>query len=216
MGIFDKLKDAKNMAKTVKELEKIMGDSSLSMEEPNIDDLYENIKNSTGIDLSGLDGLPDSMAQDMTQKIHVKFINVSSNEDPKFNHKDDSGFDFRANLPEGSVILKSLERKLIPTGLSYELPENYELQVRPRSGLAIKKGITVLNTPGTVDCGYRGEIKIILINLSSEEVTINHGDRVAQGVVNNILNENWGKFERVDELGGSERNNKGFGSSGVK
>ena len=216
MGIFDKLRDAKNMAKTVKELEKMMGESNLGMEEPNIDDIYENIKKSTGVDLTGLDSLPESMAQDMAQKIPVKFINLSSNEDPKFNHKDDSGFDFRANLPEGSVILKSLERTLIPTGLSYELPENYELQVRPRSGLAIKKGITVLNTPGTVDCGYRGEIKIILINLSSENVVISHGDRIAQGVITNVLNENWGKFERVDELGGSERSDKGFGSSGVK
>ena len=215
MGVFEKLKAAKNMATTIKELEKIMGETNLESE-PNINDIYENVKKTTGIDLSGLDSLPQSMTQDMMPKLEVKFKNDSSNEDPKFNHKDDSGFDLRANLLESSVILKSLERKLIPTGLSYELPENYELQVRPRSGLAIKKGLTVLNTPGTVDCGYRGEIKIILINLSSEEVTINHGDRIAQGVITNVLNERWATFTKVNELGETERSDKGFGSSGVK
>ena len=215
MGVFEKLKAAKNMATTIKELEKIMGETNLDSE-PDINEVYENIKKSTGIDLSGLDSLPQNMTKDMTPKLEVKFKNTSSNEDPKFNHKDDSGFDFRANLPEGSVILKSLERTLIPTGLSYELPENYELQVRPRSGLAIKKGLTVLNTPGTVDCGYRGEIKIILINLSSENVVISHGDRIAQGVITNVLNENWATFTKVEELNDTIRSDKGFGSSGVK
>ncbi len=203
------------MTPPIKELEKIMLETKLESQ-PNIEDIYTNIKNSTGIDLSGVDELPNTMTKDSMPRLEVKFKNESTNEDPKFNHKDDSGFDFRANLPEGPVTIKSLERTLIPTGLSYELPENYELQVRPRSGLAIKKGLTVLNTPGTVDCGYRGEIKVILINLSNEDVVISHGDRVAQGVINNILNERWGTFTKVEELGNTERSDKGFGSSGVK
>jgi len=215
MGIFEKLKTAKNMSSTIKELEKIMLETNLESQ-PNIEDIYTNIKNSTGIDLSGIDELPNTMTKDSMPRLEVKFKNESTNEDPKFNHKDDSGFDFRANLPEGPVTIKSLERTLIPTGLSYELPENYELQVRPRSGLAIKKGLTVLNTPGTVDCGYRGEIKVILINLSNKDVVISHGDRVAQGVINNILNERWGTFTKVEELSDTERSDKGFGSSGVK
>lgn len=215
MGIFEKLKAAKNMSATLKELEKVMVETNAGVE-PDMDEIYKNIQKTTGIDLSGMDGLPQSMVNDVKPKLEVKFKNVSSNEDPKFNHKDDSGFDFRANLPEGPITLKSLERTLIPTGLSYELPENYELQVRPRSGLAIKKGLTVLNTPGTVDCGYRGEIKIILINLSSENVVISHGDRVAQGVITNVLNESWATFTKVEELNDTIRSDKGFGSSGIK
>tara|TARA_R100000664_G_C2756872_1_gene144869 strand:+ start:941 stop:1588 length:648 start_codon:yes stop_codon:yes gene_type:complete len=215
MGIFEKLKAAKNMSSTIKELEKVMLETNAGVE-PDMQEIYKNVEESTGIDLSGIEGLSQNMVNDSQPKLEVKFKNESTNEDPKFNHKDDSGFDFRANLPDGPVTIKSLERKLIPTGLSYELPENYELQVRPRSGLAIKKGLTVLNTPGTVDCGYRGEIKVILINLSNEDVMISHGDRIAQGVINNILNERWGTFTKVEELGDTERSNKGFGSSGVK
>ena len=210
MGVFEKLKAAKNMATTIKELEKIMGETNLDSE-PDINEVYENIKKSTGIDLSGLDSLPQNMTKDMTPKLEVKFKNTSSNEDPKFNHKDDSGFDFRANLPEGSVILKSLERTLIPTGLSYELPENYELQVRPRSGLAIKKGLTVLNTPGTVDSDYRGEIKVIIYNHGNKDFIINNKDRIAQMVLTPVIKI---KLEETENLPKTVRGESGFGSTG--
>ena len=106
--------------------------------------------------------------REKTNKVEIKFINKSKNENPVYAKEGDSGFDLRAD-EAGS--LKSLERKLVSTGLYFELPDGYELQIRPRSGLAYKKGITVLNTPGTVDTGYRGEIKVLLINLSNEEFT---------------------------------------------
>lgn len=118
--------------------------------------------------------------------------------------------DLRANL-EAPVVLKPLERSLIPTGLFMELPEGYEAQVRPRSGLAIKQGITCLNTPGTIDADYRGEVKVILINLSQETQTIQHGDRIAQMVVQSVEQVAW---EAVTTIGATTRNEGGFGHTG--
>lgn len=150
------------------------------------------------------------------QRIPVKFINKSKHEDPKFQHKDDSGFDLRANIPGDTLTLRPMGRLAVPTGLYFELPEHYELQVRPRSGLAYNHGITVLNTPGTVDRGYRGEIKIILINLGEKDFIIQDGDRIAQGVINGILSQYWSDFIRVNEVADSERADNGFGSTGKK
>jgi dUTP pyrophosphatase len=120
--------------------------------------------------------------------------------------------DLRANL-EAPVVLKPMERKLIPTGLHIALPAGYEAQVRPRSGLALKHGITVLNTPGTIDADYRGEIGVLLINLSSEDFVINDGERVAQMI---IARYEQGEFEIVDELDETERGAGGYGHTGVK
>ena len=150
------------------------------------------------------------------QKIPVKFINKSKHADPMFQHKDDSGFDLRANIPGDTLTLRPMARLAVPTGLYFELPEHYELQVRPRSGLAYNHGITVLNTPGTVDRGYRGEIKIILINLGEEDFIIQDGGRIAQGVINGILSQYWSDFIRVNEVSDSERADNGFGSTGKK
>ena len=125
------------------------------------------------------------------------------NPDPNYAHVGDSGFDIRASLKE-SITLKPLERKLIPTGLSFELSPNTELQVRPRSGMTLKYGITVLNTPGTVDEGYRGDVGIIVINLSNDKYTIEDGDRIAQGVIMNVVNQN------VSQLVNSEDKNLTF------
>ena len=123
-------------------------------------------------------------------KVKVSFMNTSTNEDPKHKYIDDSGMDLRANL-ENQVHLKPSEIKLIPTGLHFELPESMEIQVRPRSGLAAKNGITVLNTPGTVDRGYSGEIKVILINLGKDTFIVNHGDRIAQAVISPVISDDF-------------------------
>ncbi|MBQ5458335.1 MAG: dUTP diphosphatase, partial [Bacteroidales bacterium] len=141
----------------------------------------------------------------------IRIVNKSTNALPQYATSQSAGIDLRANLAE-PVILKPMERKLIPTGLFIELPEGYEAQIRPRSGLAIKYGITVLNTPGTIDTDYRGEIKIILINLSNEDFTIHHGDKIAQMVI--------AKFEKadlkiVDSLSETVRSDGGFGHSGI-
>ncbi len=146
-------------------------------------------------------------------KVAIKFINKSKNENPVYAKEGDSGFDLRAD--EGGS-LKSLERKLVSTGLYFELPEGYELQIRPRSGLAYKKGVTVLNTPGTVDTGYRGEIKVLLINLSNEEFTWEKGERIAQGVISPRVSTDYGELIEVKEISESERGEGGFGSTGTK
>lgn len=142
--------------------------------------------------------------------IEVKIINRSNNDLPAYATTGSSGMDIRAFLEE-PVILQSLERTLIPTGIFIELPEGYEVQVRPRSGLAVKQGITCLNTPGTIDADYRGEIKIILINLSGEKQVINPGDRIAQIVVQKVEKAVW---RQVEELEITERNAGGFGHTG--
>lgn len=144
--------------------------------------------------------------------MELKIINTSQNPLPKYESAQAAGMDIRTSITE-PVTLKSLERKLFPTGLYIELPAGYEAQIRPRSGMALKRGITVLNTPGTIDADYRGEVGVILVNLSQEEVTIEPGERIAQMVIARceqpILVE-------VTELGSTERGAGGFGHSGTK
>jgi dUTP pyrophosphatase len=142
--------------------------------------------------------------------IQIKIVNQSSNPLPEYATTGSSGMDIKANL-ESPRALQPLERTLIPTGLFIELPEGYEAQVRPRSGLAIKQGITCLNTPGTIDADYRGEIKIILINLSGEEQVIEPGDRIAQLIIQKVEKASWNE---VTILETTERNAGGFGHTG--
>ncbi len=145
----------------------------------------------------------------MTQ---VKIVNHSNNEIPKYSTESSAGMDLRAFL-EKDVVLKPLERYLVPTGLHIELPEGFEAQIRPRSGLAVKHGISIVNTPGTIDADYRGEIKVILINLSNEEFVIKNGERICQMVIK--------RYEKVslievDDLNETDRGAGGFGHTGTK
>ena len=140
----------------------------------------------------------------------IKIVNRSSHALPSYETMASAGMDLRANLKE-AVVLNSLERAIIPTGLFMELPVGFEAQVRPRSGLAAKKGVTVLNTPGTIDADYRGEIGIILVNLSKEAFTIDDGDRVAQMVIARHERAEW---EVSEELSETSRGSGGFGSTG--
>ena len=142
----------------------------------------------------------------------IKVINKSKHDLPKYQTELSAGMDLSANLTQ-PVTLKSLERKLIPTGLFLELPAGFEAQIRPRSGLAIKNGITVLNSPGTIDADYRGEIGVILVNLSNEEFTVKNGDRIAQMV---IAKYETASFFEVEELTETTRGTGGFGSTTVK
>lgn len=142
--------------------------------------------------------------------IEIRIINTSSNSLPEYATKGSSGMDIRANLSE-PLELKPLERILVPTGLFMEIPIGYEAQIRPRSGLAIKQGLTCLNTPGTIDADYRGEIKIILINLSNDTHVINHGDRVAQMVIQKVEMVTWKLAEELEE---TQRSSGGFGHTG--
>ena len=164
----------------------------------------------------------------MSTTINVPVINKSSNELPKYAHKGDAGFDLRANIEEiendnylfnairfnaTTIILNPGGRVLIPTGLYMAIPEGYELQIRPRSGLALKHGITVVNTPGTIDAVYRGNIGVILKNDGTEPFIIEQGDRIAQGVLNKVEEAN---LIEVDSLDETDRSDSGYGKSGVK
>jgi len=140
----------------------------------------------------------------------VKIINKSNNPTPTYETSLSAGMDLRAYV-EGPIILSPGERKLIKTGLHIELPEGYEAQVRPRSGLAFKKGITVLNSPGTIDADYRGDVGVILINHSNEEFAVNSGDRIAQLVISKFEKVDW---ETSDEINSTSRGDSGFGSTG--
>ncbi|SEK75859.1 dUTP pyrophosphatase [Aquimarina amphilecti] len=144
--------------------------------------------------------------------MQINIINKSSHKLPHYETIASAGMDLRANLTE-SVILKPLERTIVKTGLFIELPVGFEAQVRPRSGLAAKKGITVLNAPGTVDADYRGEIGVILVNLSNEDFVIENGERVAQLVIAKHERAEW---KEVKELTETSRGEGGFGSTGVK
>lgn len=142
----------------------------------------------------------------------VKIVNKSKHPLPQYQTHLSAGMDLRAELSQPET-LKPLERKLIGTGLFIELPEGYEAQIRPRSGMAYKHGITVLNSPGTIDADYRGEIKVLLVNLSNEEFVINDGERVAQMI---IAKHETAKWQLVEQLGETQRNEGGFGHTGVK
>ena len=144
--------------------------------------------------------------------MQVKFINRSHHALPRYESAAAAGMDLRAYLPEGPVTLRPLERALIKTGLFMELPEGYEAQVRPRSGLALKRGITVLNSPGTIDADYRGEVCVILVNLSQEDFVVADGERIAQMV---IARCEQAEVVEVKELTDTERGTGGFGHTGV-
>ncbi|MFT3908761.1 MAG: dUTP diphosphatase [Ferruginibacter sp.] len=144
--------------------------------------------------------------------LKIPIVNTSENPVPSYATEGSAGMDIRAAL-DIPVSLKPLQRQLIPTGLFIELPENYEAQIRPRSGLAVNKGITCLNTPGTIDSDYRGEIKVLLINLSNEEAVINNSDRIAQMIIAKV---DKAELIVVQQLTETERGSGGFGHTGIK
>ena len=144
--------------------------------------------------------------------VKIKIVNRGSQQLPAYATPESAGMDLRANVAE-PVVLRPLERRIIPTGLYMALPPGYEAQVRPRSGLAFKPGVTVLNSPGTIDSDYRGELGVLLVNLSNEDFTIQAGERIAQMV---IARHEQGEFVEVEELDDTERGAGGYGHTGVK
>jgi len=147
--------------------------------------------------------------------VDIKFINTSNNTDPTYAHEGDSGFDLRAFVEE-EILIKPGQRKLIPTGLYFDIPEGYELQVRSRSGLSLNKGVVVLNSPGTVDKNYTGMVQVILINHGQEDFYVLNGDRIAQGVIAPRISTEIGRLVKVESIGDTTRGEGGFGSTGVK
>ncbi len=144
--------------------------------------------------------------------VKIKVVNTGCQPLPAYATSQSAGMDLRANI-ESPITLHPMERTLVPTGIRIELPEGYEAQVRPRSGLALKHGITVLNTPGTIDSDYRGELKVLLVNLSNDDFVVNAGERVAQMVIAQHETATWEEVEVLDE---TERGEGGYGHTGVK
>lgn len=186
----------------------LLKESGIVPDEHNIDE----IEDAFGFTPEELGELEKETIQMLTTKtIRVKKVNPDAIL-PEYAYPTDSGFDLYSTI---DYELPSLGRALIPTGISVQFDENLELQVRPKSGLAIKLGLTVLNTPGTVDQGYSGEIKVIVFNASNETISIKKGMKIAQGVLCPVVNGKYVKFDVVDELNENDRGDKGFGSTGI-
>ena len=148
-------------------------------------------------------------------KFIFKFKNESNNPDPEYATNGSSGFDLRANL-DSPITIHPHGVKIVPTGLYFEIPENFEIQIRPRSSLAAKYGVTVLNSPGTIDSDYRGEIGVILINHSDNSFIINNGDRIAQGIIASVISKNFVNFKKIETIDiNTERGTGGYGSTGI-
>lgn len=197
-------KDLEKYLKNLEELERQLS------EEPDPDDLLDDLN-------KVLNGLSKDLGLDVSKKKimpTLKFINKSSNPDPVFAHEGDSGFDLRANL-EKDMVINEGQVRMIPTGLYFEVEKGLEIQIRSRSGIAANASMWVLNSPGTIDSQYRGEVKIILANFDSIPHTIKHGDRIAQGVVCPVYGEGNLNFEKVETLSETLRNDGGFGSTGT-
>lgn len=196
-------------------LKKLKEYESLLSFDQESDDIDENLANEINSTLEELDQEIRTAQQEEFSKLSIKFINKSTNEDPKFAYEGDSGFDLRADIDE-PITINPGERNLIPTGLYFELVKGLEIQVRPRSGLAIKHGITVLNSPGTVDSHYRGEVKVPLINLGQEPFKIVKGDRIAQAIISPVFGEGKVVLQKTDNINETVRGEGGFNSSGIK
>lgn len=182
--------------------------------------IIEALGNNQEINLDYIKSETNSSDMLEQYKLKVNFVNKSTNPSPEYATNGSSGFDLRANLTEQITISGRASENniaIIPTGLYFELPEGFEIQVRPRSGLAAKNGITVLNSPGTVDSDYRGEVKVILINHGLENFTIQHGDRIAQAVIGSVFAKNTVSLTEVKEiLNDTQRSHGGFGHTGIK
>ena len=172
-------------------------------------DEYEKIYDNYGLDIKELETEMSTHSQ--KRELGYKLVHPDTVE-PKYNYMTDSGFDLHSTE---EVILPPFGRSLIPTGLCFDIPEGYELQIRPKSGLAINQGLTILNTPGTADCGYTGEIKAIVFNTNTTEFTIPKGMKIAQAVLCPVVNGRWVDLVKVEQIKEKDRNSAGFGSTGI-
>lgn len=199
--MFNRINEFKDTLNTLKEFEKKLTDVDLSDPTELLDKL--------GVDVNEIENQFDKTYG--TYKINLKYVFDSDNPEPSYAYSTDSGFDLRANE---DVDLEPFGRALVPTGLYLDVPDRCEVQVRPKSGLAIKRGLSVLNTPGTVDNGYTGEIKVILFNFNNEPQSIKKGDKIAQAVICPVAQGGDVDLIKVEEIKEKDRNANGFGSTG--
>lgn len=193
--------DLKKLEEEIKKLQESFGISD--------DDNFDEVYNSFGLDLKSL----ESDMENYSQKRELGYSMIHPDAvHPKYNYVTDSGFDLHS---VDEIKLPAFGRSLVPTGLCFDIPEGYELQIRPKSGLAINQGLTVLNTPGTADCGYTGEIKVIVFNTNPQEFLITKGMKVAQAVLSPVVNGRWVELSQVEIIKEKDRNSAGFGSTGI-
>ena len=200
--MFEKLKEMKEGMKMIKDLQSKFGD--LNMENP------EEMLKSMGVTSEDLES---HFMESMVNRVQMKYANDSDNKNPEYAYKSDSGFDLRA---VDDIWVQATDRKLIPTGLRFDIPDGYEIQIRSKSGLALNQGLMVLNSPGTVDSGYQGEVKIIIFNTTNQKIKIEKGQKVAQAVLCPVVSGKWIDLIKVDVLSEKDRNDNGFGSTGLK
>lgn len=190
----------------IEELNKFMD----SLEKDSDDVNYDKIVDLFGLDLKEL----EREMNDYVPQVDLNYIKShKDSKDPSYAYKTDSGFDL---YTVEEVNFKPFERKLVPTGLSFDIPEGYEIQVRTKSGLAINQGLMVLNSPGTVDQGYTGEVKVILMNMNDHNVRVEKGQKIAQAVLCPVVSGKWVKLVKVKKLEDKDRSDNGFGSTGIK
>jgi dUTP pyrophosphatase len=198
----EKLKKVMDNIKKLRSVQNKVSGFNESSDNINIEDLVSNM------------GDLDDVLYDQSQgKLNLEYTNDSDNKEPEYAYKSDSGFDLRSTE---EMWVQANDRKLIPTGLKFDIPDGYEIQVRSKSGLALKQGLMVLNSPGTVDSGYQGEVKVIMFNTTNEKIKIEKGQKIAQAVLCPVVNGKWVNLIKVEEIGEKDRNNQGFGSTGLK
>jgi dUTP pyrophosphatase len=203
--MFDKFKEIKGQMKMLKDLQSKLGDVDMSNPQAMLE--------SMGIDVDDLQKQFDSQSESIIDtKVPLRFINESENKNPEYAYQSDSGFDLRSTE---EMWIHSNDRKVIPTGLRFDIPEGYEIQVRSKSGLALNQGLMVLNSPGTVDSGYQGEIKVIMFNTTNQKVKIEKGQKVAQAVLCPVVSGKWVDLIKVEKIDDKDRNDNGFGSTGL-
>ena len=203
--MLDKFEDYNDQLKMLKDLQGKFNDVDMSDPEKMLDSL--------GINMDEMeDYFNSSMNQKLDLKVSLKYTNESENKEPEYAYESDSGFDLRST--EESWI-QANSRSLISTGLKFDIPDGYEIQVRSKSGLALNQGLMVLNSPGTVDSGFLGEVKVIMFNTTNERIKIERGQKIAQAVLCPVLSGKWVDLIKVGELEEKDRNDKGFGSTNL-
>jgi dUTP pyrophosphatase len=197
----EKLNKVMDNIKKLKSVQNKVSDFGMPNSQFDINDIVSNI-----------DDLDSILMDKSAGKINLEYTNDSDNKEPEYAYESDSGFDLRSTE---EIWVQANDRKLIPTGLRFDIPDGYEIQVRSKSGLALNQGLMVLNSPGTVDSGYQGEIKVIIFNTTKERIKIEKGQKVAQAVLCPVVNGKWINLVKVEEIGEKDRNDKGFGSTGL-
>jgi len=193
-----------------------MSEESIESKLKKLENLNLNVGEDSGFDnfLNSIDVnvMNQFFEESMVSKVELNYTNSSDNNEPEYAYDSDSGFDLRSTE---ELWVQGNDRKLIPTGLRFDIPDGYEIQVRSKSGLALNQGLMVLNSPGTVDSGYQGEIKVIIFNTTKEKIKIEKGQKVAQAVLCPVVNGKWVNLVKVEEISEKDRNDKGFGSTGI-